>query len=111
ISNNAAFVFDGAATSADVGATVTGPGIAAGSTIVSVTPGVGFVMNQPATASANNISLTITTTVTPYNPNVVTVAAPLSLSGANKGHELQAAIDAAAAGDLLVLSPGVYNEN
>ncbi|MFF0268200.1 hypothetical protein [Kribbella sp. NPDC004536] len=41
-----------------------------------------------------------------YNPNVVNVAAPTLT-----GHQLQAAIDAAPARSLLVLSPGTYNEN
>jgi len=41
-----------------------------------------------------------------YNPPVVNVPAP-----ATNAHALQNAIDAAAAGSLLVLSPGVYNEN
>ena len=111
ISNNPAFVFDTSATAADVGSTVSGSGIQAGSTITSVTPGESFIMNQAATASSNSVSLTITSPVTPYDPSVVNVAAPLSASGADKGHELQVAIDAAAPGSLLVLSAGVYNEN
>ncbi|HSS10947.1 MAG TPA: hypothetical protein VLL25_13745, partial [Acidimicrobiales bacterium] len=44
-----------------------------------------------------------------YNPPVVNVPAP-SFTGPN-AHALQNAIDSAAAGSLLVLSPGVYNEN
>jgi hypothetical protein len=41
-----------------------------------------------------------------YNPTVVNVPAPTL-----NGTELQSAIDGAAAGTLLVLSPGTYNEN
>ncbi|GAA4250544.1 hypothetical protein GCM10022255_039640 [Dactylosporangium darangshiense] len=44
-----------------------------------------------------------------YNPPVVNVPAP-AITGVN-AHALQNAIDSAAAGSLLVLSPGVYNEN
>jgi hypothetical protein len=44
-----------------------------------------------------------------YTPSVVNVPPPPP-AGAN-AHALQDAIDAAAAGSLLVLSPGVYNEN
>jgi hypothetical protein len=44
-----------------------------------------------------------------YNPPVVNVPAP-SITGPN-AQALQNAIDNAAAGSLLVLSPGVYNEN
>jgi hypothetical protein len=44
-----------------------------------------------------------------YNPPVVNVPAP-SITGPN-AHALQNAIDAAAPGSLLVLSPGTYNEN
>ena len=44
-----------------------------------------------------------------YNPPVVSVPPPPP-AGAN-AHALQDAIDAASAGSLLVLSPGVYNEN
>ena len=41
-----------------------------------------------------------------YTPNVVKVAAPT-----NDGHELQTAINAAGANDLVVLGEGVYREN
>jgi hypothetical protein len=44
-----------------------------------------------------------------YTPPIVSVPPP-ALTGAN-AHALQTAIDGAAAGSLLVLSPGVYNEN
>src|SRR5262252_5415732 len=44
-----------------------------------------------------------------YNPGIVSVAPPPP-AGTN-AHALQDAIDGAAAGSLLVLSPGVYNEN
>src|SRR6185503_187009 len=44
-----------------------------------------------------------------YNPPVVNVP-PQPPAGTN-AHALQVAIDSAAAGSLLVLSPGVYNEN
>src|SRR5262249_15188140 len=44
-----------------------------------------------------------------YNPPIVPVPAPPP-AGAS-AHALQDAIDGAAAGSLLVLSPGVYNEN
>jgi hypothetical protein len=46
-----------------------------------------------------------------YNPRVRSAAAPGSLTGANKDHELQIAIDNAVAGDLVLLSAGVYHEN
>ena len=42
-----------------------------------------------------------------YNPPVVNVAAPPPLGAGN----IQAAINSAAAGSLIVLSPGTYNEN
>ncbi|WP_456826536.1 hypothetical protein [Cellulomonas sp. P5_E12] len=45
-----------------------------------------------------------------YNPPVVNVAAPPPGAGTNP-HAIQDAIDNAAAGSLLVLRPGVYNEN
>jgi hypothetical protein len=45
-----------------------------------------------------------------YNPRVRSAAAPGSASGADNGHELQTAIDNANAGDLLILSAGVYRE-
>lgn len=51
-----------------------------------------------------------TNTVT-YNPTVVNVAPPPPATGNGGAHALQNAIDSAAAGSLLVLSPGVYNEN
>ena len=44
-----------------------------------------------------------------YSPPIVNVAPPPP--GGTNPHALQAAIDAAAAGSLLVLSPGIYNEN
>jgi len=44
-----------------------------------------------------------------YNPPVVNVPAP-AFTGPN-AHALQNAVDAAAPGSLLVLSPGTYNEN
>ena len=47
--------------------------------------------------------------VVAYNPPVVNVPAP-AITGPN-AHALQNAIDGAAAGSLLVLSPGTYNEN
>jgi hypothetical protein len=49
------------------------------------------------------------TSLVTYNPPVVNVAAPPP-TGTN-AHALQDAIDAAAPGSLLALSPGVYNEN
>ncbi|WP_426594685.1 hypothetical protein ACPPVS_03920 [Cellulomonas sp. McL0617] len=45
-----------------------------------------------------------------YNPPVVNVAAPPPGAGTD-AHAIQHAIDGAAAGSLLVLRPGVYNEN
>ncbi|MEZ0448692.1 SdrD B-like domain-containing protein [Cellulomonas sp. ICMP 17802] len=45
-----------------------------------------------------------------YNPPVVNVAAPPPGAGTD-AHAIQNAIDGAAAGSLLVLRPGVYNEN
>ncbi len=45
-----------------------------------------------------------------YTPNPVTVPPPPP-PASNNPHALQDAIDAAPAGSLLVLSPGVYNEN
>ena len=115
--NSGTFVIDPSATAADVGSTVSGPGIPGSTTITSIasfSPGSGFVMSNAATTTSypDTVSLTITSLPLPaYNPPVVDVAAPLSLSGANKGHELQVAIDGASPGSLLVLSPGVYNEN
>jgi hypothetical protein len=46
-----------------------------------------------------------------YTPTVVTVPPPPPAAGNGGVHALQNAIDAAAPGSLLVLSPGVYNEN
>ena len=46
-----------------------------------------------------------------YNPAVVNVPPPPPATGNGGAHALQNAIDAAAPGSLLVLSPGVYNEN
>ena len=51
-----------------------------------------------------------TNTVT-YNPAVVNVPPPPPGTGNGGVHALQNAIDAAAPGSLVVLSPGVYNEN
>ena len=51
-----------------------------------------------------------TNTVT-YNPTVVNVPPPPPAAVNGGPHALQNAIDSAAAGSLLVLSPGVYNEN
>ncbi len=45
-----------------------------------------------------------------YNPPIVTVAPPPPAAGGD-AHALQNAIDTAAPGSLLVLSPGTYNEN
>lgn len=56
--NLSATVTDAAAAASDVGAQVTGSGIPADSVIISVTPGVSFVMNNQATATAT-VSLTI----------------------------------------------------
>jgi hypothetical protein len=46
-----------------------------------------------------------------YNPPVVNVPPPPPATGNGGPHAIQNAIDAAAPGSLLVLSPGVYNEN
>jgi large repetitive protein len=51
-------------------------------------------------------SITLHVLGTGYNPTVVKVGTP-----ASSPHALQNAIDGATAGSLLVLSPGVYNEN
>jgi hypothetical protein len=115
--NDGTFVIDGAATSADVGSTVTGPGISASTTITALASyagiGSGFVMNNVATATSypGTVSLTITSPVSvpPYNPTLVNVPPPPPV-GSNP-HALQDAIDSATPGSLLVLSPGVYNEN
>lgn len=68
-------------------------------------------------SSVNGITLhvlgsngTAANTIT-YTPNVVNVAPPPPAAGNGGEHALQNAIDAAPAGSLLVLSPGVYNEN
>src|SRR5262249_52295724 len=45
-----------------------------------------------------------------YNPPIGTVPPPPPAAGGNP-HALQDAIDGATAGSLVVLSPGVYNEN
>jgi hypothetical protein len=49
------------------------------------------------------------TNLVTYNPPVVSVPAPPPAG--TDAHALQHAVDSAAAGSLLVLSPGVYNEN
>jgi hypothetical protein len=113
--NNGTFVLDPSATAGDVGSSVSGPGIPAGTTITSAasfSPGSGFVMSNAATTTSypGTVSLTITSLPLPaYNPPVVNVPAPPP-AGSNP-HALQDAIDGADPGDLLVLSPGVYNEN
>lgn len=49
-------------TAADVGATITGTGIPANTTIASVTNSTTVVLSAAATATANNVTLTITQT-------------------------------------------------
>jgi hypothetical protein len=56
--NNSAVVTDAAAVAGDVGKPVSGTGIPAGTTIISVVPGTSFTMSQNATATG-----TITATV------------------------------------------------
>lgn len=51
-------VTDTSAVAFDVGKVVTGAGIPAGTTIISVNPGVGFTMSQNATATAS-VSVTV----------------------------------------------------
>ncbi len=52
-------VADTAAAAADVGRTVTGTGIPANSTITAVTPGVGFLMDNPSTTNGtSNVTIT-----------------------------------------------------
>ena len=113
------------------------PTLAAGG-IVSWTPGSGatpdtIVIQVPALASSfppgprqltivtsnangavpsiNGITIHVlgTSGTVAYNPPLVNVPAP-AITGPN-AHALQNAIDSAAAGSLLVLSPGTYNEN
>lgn len=56
--SGSALVTDGSAASGDVGKIVTGPGVPAGATVSSVTPGISFVMSAAATASGS-VSLQI----------------------------------------------------
>ena len=66
-----------------------------------------------AVSSVNGITLHVLgsngtgTSLVTYNPPIVNVAPPPPLGTGS----LQAAIDSAAAGSLIVLSPGTYNEN
>jgi hypothetical protein len=62
--NGSAVVTDAAAVAADVGKPVSGTGIPAGSFIVSVSAGVSFTMNQPATATG---SVTVTVGYVPLD--------------------------------------------
>jgi len=55
-------VADAAALASDVGASVTGPGIAAGTTILSVNVGVDMTLSAPATADGTGVSLVLSRT-------------------------------------------------
>ncbi len=57
--NNSTLVLDPAITNGDLGKNVSGPGIPAGAMILSVTPGVSFVMSLPATTTASGVAVTI----------------------------------------------------
>jgi hypothetical protein len=60
VTSGSAVVSDTSATTSDVNATVTGTGIPAGSYVTTVNNGVGFTMNQVATATNATDSLTVT---------------------------------------------------
>jgi hypothetical protein len=74
-------------------------------TIVTATANGGVSSVNGITIHVLGSNGTGTNTVT-YSPPIVNVATPTL-----NGHQLQNAIDGAAAGSLLVLSPGTYNEN
>ena len=60
--SNSTLVLDPAITAADLGKNVSGPRIQAGAMILSVTPGVSFLMSRPTTSGGgfqNNVALTI----------------------------------------------------
>jgi hypothetical protein len=61
VTNNSPNVLDSAAVPAYVGATVTGTGVQAGTTILSVVPGVEFTMSQNYTGSTGTQTLNIQT--------------------------------------------------
>jgi hypothetical protein len=69
--NGSAVVTDAATTAYDVGKSVTGTGIPAGTVIVSVIPGVSFTMSNAATATG-----TVTVTVGPLTIASVINATP-----------------------------------
>ena len=77
-------------------------------TTAAVNGGVSSV--NGVTVHVRGSNTTTTGTVT-YTPPVVAVPPPPPATGNGGAHALQNAIDAAAPGSLLVLSPGVYNEN
>jgi Polysaccharide lyase family 4, domain II len=110
--NDGTFVIDAATSASDAGAAVSGAGIPGGATIVgSASFGSlsGFILSAKATATSfpATVPLTITVSFPAYNPTVVNVPPPPPTGAGN----LQSAIDAAAPGSLIVLSPGTYNEN
>lgn len=58
--NSSTTVTDVTAASGDIGASVSGTGIPSGAYIVSVTPGTGFTLSKPATATSTTVSATVT---------------------------------------------------
>jgi hypothetical protein len=57
--NTTTTVTDPAAVAADAGKSISGPGIPAAATIVSVTPGVGYVISAAATATASALTFVV----------------------------------------------------
>ena len=109
--NSGTFVFDGSVAAGDVGAAVTGPGIPAGSSIVSVSSvagfGLGFTMNIAATATSYPTKVPVGVEVSGggsgYNPKLYEVGPGKPFA------KIQDALDAAHASpgnDLVVVYPG-----
>jgi len=59
VTSESAVVTDAAIMATDLGATVSGPGIPSGTTIVGVTEGVSFTMSAPATAAGTVVTVTL----------------------------------------------------
>jgi hypothetical protein len=73
-----ATVTDTSCVATDKGAVVTGTGVPTGTIILSVTPGVSFVMSQSATATNNPVSLTIQQTGPTITADIVSDSAALT---------------------------------
>lgn len=89
--NSTTTVTDPAASSADVGKQVWGPGIPASATIASVSAGVSFTLSAAATATATGVGLLIL----PANPAYV-VEAPVFTAGHDSAADLLSAANAVA---------------